>query len=177
MVTSPSIRGQLTDEDAPALIASFGSGGTRIEVRAIEPGGTSAYRSALRADQTARRAAGSELLRNRHLEFTAADAARVRAGEVDSRLLVTLAALASQYSLRVTAFDDVSPGAAVLFREMTVTSAGLAGALALVRAQTPPYLPAHATIVHAAAGQTALSIEFAAPSPLGLLTAVLVDER
>ena len=174
VVTSPSIR---IEEYAPALIASFGSRGTRIEVRAVEPGGASAYQSALRADLAARQAAGSELLRNSRLAFTAADAAQLLAGEVDTRLLTTLAALASQYSLRVTAFGDASPGAAVLFREVTITGADLAGAQALVRSQSPPYLPAHVAIVRSAAGQTALTIEFAAPSPLGLLTAVLADER
>jgi hypothetical protein len=177
MVTSPSIRSQFAEEYAPELIASFGSGGTRIDVRAVVPGGASAYHSALRADIAARRAAGSELLRNWRLEFTAADAAQLRAGEVDTRLLTTLAALASQYSLRVTAFGDASPGAPALFREATITGTDLAGAQALVRAQSPPYLPAHIAIVHQAADQTALAIEFAAPSPLGLLTAVLVDER
>jgi hypothetical protein len=39
----------------------------------------------------------------------------------------------------------------------------------MVRAQHPPYLPAHAAV----AGRTGLSIEFAAPSPLGLLSPVL----
>jgi hypothetical protein len=174
MVTSPSTR---IEEYAPALIASFGSRGTRIEVRAVEPGGASAYHSALRADLAARKAAGSELLRNGRLTFTAADAAHLRTGEVDTRLLTTLAALASQYSLRVTAFGDASPGSAVLFRAVTITGTDLARAQALVRAQSPPYLPAHVAIVRSAAGQTALTIEFAVPSPLGLLTAVLVDER
>lgn len=177
MVTSPSIHSQLGEKYAPALIASFGSGGNRIEVRAVEPGGASAYHSALRADLAARKAAGSELLRNGRLTFTAADAAHLRTGEVDTRLLTTLAALASQYSLRVTAFGDAAPGAAVLFRAVTITGTDLARAQALVRAQSPPYLPAHVAIVRSAAGQTALTIEFAAPGPLGLLTAVLVDER
>ncbi len=66
-----------------------------------------------------------------------------------------------------------------LFREVTITSGGgngaadPAAALALVRAQVPPYLPAHAGLIRSASGQTALSIEFAAPSLLGLLTAVI----
>jgi hypothetical protein len=179
LVTSPSDRSQLADEYAPALIASFGSGDTRIDVRATEPGGAAAYQAALRADLAARRSAGSQLLRNSRIQFTERDAAPLRAGEVDSRLLATLAALASQHSFLVTAFNDTSPGAQVLFREVTITSAGsgeaarLAAAAALVSAQAPPYLPAHVTIVHLAIGQTALIIEFAAPSPLGLLTAVL----
>jgi hypothetical protein len=179
MVTSPSVRSQLADEYAPALIASFGSGETRIDVRATESGGAAAYQAALRADLAARRSAGSQLLRNSRIQFTAPDAAQLRAGEVDSRLLATLAALASQHSFRVTAFSDTSRGAQVLFREVTITSTGSGGtgplvaASALVRAQAPPYLPAHVTTVHLAIGQTALSIEFAAPSPLGLLTAII----
>ena len=43
----------------------------------------------------------------------------------------------------------------------------------MARMQAPPYLPSHVTLVHLAAGQGALIIEFAAPSPLGLLAAVL----
>ena len=68
-------------------------------------------------------------------------------------------------------FADAAPGAPVLFREVSITGVGrgLAAALAMIRAQNPPYLPAHA----AAAGRTVLSVEFAAPSPLGLLSPVL----
>jgi hypothetical protein len=176
IVTSPSTASQVTDAYAPALIASFGSGLTRVEVRAAEPGGAAAYESAFQADRTARKYAGSELLRNWRIQFTTRDAAQLRAGEVDSRLLATLAALASQYSFRVTSFGDTSPGVQVLFREATIASggkreaAGLAGAAALLNGQDPPFLPTHVTIGHPGAGQVALSIEFAAPSPLGLLT-------
>ncbi len=177
MVTSPSVRSQLADEYAPALIASFGSGDARIDVRAAEPGGAVAYQAALRADLAARKSAGSQLLRNGRIQFTAHDAAQLRAGEVDSRLLATLAALAAQYTFRVAAFGDASPSAQVPFRAVTITSGGknavadLAAAQAIAHAQAPPYLPAYAT-VQSAGGQPTLSIEFAAPSPLGLLTAV-----
>jgi hypothetical protein len=155
---------------APAVIASFGSGATQVSVRATEPGGAAAYQTALRADQTARTSAGSQLLRNNRIHFTARDAAQLRAGQVDARLLATLAALSSQYPFSVTAFGDASPGVAALYREATITAAGrnLTAALALLNAQVPPFLPAQAEIVNAA-----LSIEYAAPSPLGLLTAVL----
>jgi len=168
LVTTPPDRGQPAGQYAPALIASFGSGGNRVEVRAVEPGGAPAYRAALRADLGARRAAGSQLLGNSHIRFSGPDAAQLRAGQVDARLLATLAALSSGYSFRVTAFGDSSPGAPVLFREVTITGIGrgLAAALAMARAQDPPYLPAHA----AAADPAGLSIEFSAPSPLGLLS-------
>lgn len=180
MVTSYSGDRQLIDKYAPAVIASFRADGIRIAVRVIAPGGLAAYESALRADFAARINAGSQLLTNPRIEFTAQDAAQLRAGEVDSRLMATLAALSAVYPFRVTAFGDASPGTQVLFRDMTITSRGqrtggseLAGARALVSAQEPPYLPAHDTLIPAAAGQSALRIEFAAPSPLGLLTTVL----
>ena len=176
LVTSPPVSGQLAGRYAPALIASFGSGANLVEVRAVESGGVTAYRAALRADLAARRAAGSQLLRNSHIRFAGPGAAQLRAGEVDSRLLATLAALAAQYSFRVTSFGDAAPGAPALFRQAAITGIGPGrpAALAMVRAQNPPYLPAHATAV----GQTGLSIEFAAPSPLGLLSPVLdADSR
>ena len=180
LVTAAPVSRQFADAHAPALIASFSAAGTRIDVRAIEPGGAATYESALRADLAARRSAGSQLLRNGHITFTAPDARQLRAGVVDSRLLATLAALAAQDTFGVAAFGDASPGAQMPLRGATIVirghqdaAADLAAALALVRQQPPPYLPAHAAIVPLAAGHTALSIEFAAPSPLGLLTAVL----
>jgi hypothetical protein len=65
------------------------------------------------------------------------------------------------------------------FRQLTITgpdAADLAASLALVRAQNAPYQPAQAAIVRlpggqgVPGGQLALRIDFAAPSPLGLLT-------
>ena len=183
IVTSAPASSHLAGDYAPALIASFGSGAGRIEVRATEPGGAAAYGPALQADLAARKSAGSELLRNWHIRFTVRDAAPLRAGEVDTRLLATLAALASQYSFRVAAFGDASPGVQVLFREAIITPGGgdgaaeLAGAMNLVNEQDLPFLPTHVTASRLAAGQAALSIEFAAPSPLGLLTPTLQVDR
>jgi len=183
MVTSASAANKLASRGAPAVIATFGSGTARIDVRASEPGGPAGYEAALRADLAARTSAGAQLLKNSHIQFTAHDAAQLRAGAVDSRLLATLAALASQYAFGVAEFGDTSPGVQALFRDVTITpkdtwdgTAELAAIMALVNEQHPPYLPAHATIIHTPAGQAALRIEFAAPSPLGLLTAVLVAD-
>jgi hypothetical protein len=180
-VSGSSISARQAAELAPALVASFGSGRARVEVRATVSGGAAAYAAASRADLAARRAAGAQLLRNGRLRFTARGAAGLRAGEVDARLLATLAGMSSRYPLRVTAFGETSPGARVLFREVTVEPGGrgaaaaeLTAALAMVSGQEPPYRPAHAAIIRTAAGTAALRIEFAAPSPLGLLTPVLV---
>jgi hypothetical protein len=186
IAASPSIRGQfggqLSDDYAPRLLASFGSGASLIDVRAAFPGGVAAYNSALRADYSARKSAGAQLLRSRRIMVSPQGASQLEACAVDTRLLVMLAALASLQPLRVVAFGDPSPGATVPatdlpLREVIITSAdsrdgaaGLASVLAMVRAQRAPYQPAYATIVDSAAGQAELLIEFAAPSPLGLLT-------
>ena len=186
VVASASIRSrfgpQLSDQYAPVLLASFGSGASLIEVRAAFPGGgLAAYNSAVRADAAARKSAGAQLLRSQRIMVSPQGAAQLRAGEVDSRLLVMLAALASLQRLRVVAFGDASPGVQVPpmglpLREVTLTSAGgrggtagLAPVLAMVRAQRATYQPAFASIVDSAAGQAELLIEFGAPSPLGLL--------
>jgi hypothetical protein len=183
IATLSSAEEKWADRYAPALIASFGSGGSRIEIRAVAPGGAASYQSALRADLNARMSAGSQLLGNPRIRFSVADARQLRAGEVDSRLLATLAALSSQFTFRVMAFGDSSPGAPLLSREVTVASYGggngaarLAAVLAAIKAQKGPYLPAHSAIVRLGTGQPVLLIQFASPSPLGLLTAVLTAD-
>jgi len=186
IVASLAIRrqfgGQLSYDYAPRLLASFGSGADLIDVRAAFPGGVAAYNAALQADSAARMSAGEQLLRSRRLMVSPQGAAELKAGAVDTRLLVMIAALASLQPLRVVAFGDASPGVTMTatdlpLREVTITSAdgrggpaGLAPVLAMVRAQRVPYQPAYAAIVNSPAGPAELLIEFAAPSPLGLLT-------
>ena len=178
IMASPSARPWLS-QDAPSLLASFGSGASRLEVRAAFPGGAAAYQSALRSDLAARRSAGAQLLRSRRIEASGQEAAQFQAGAVDTRLLIMLAMLASQHPLRVVAFGDASPGVPLAegpFRQVIVAStdggggtAAVTAALALVRAQRGPYQPARAGTVRLAGSQEGLLIDFAAPGPLGLL--------
>jgi len=179
LVTSPSGSDPALVQSAPGLIASFGPAGNRVEVRTVASQGAAAYTSAVAADLAGRKVAGPQLLTNSHLRFTAADTSELNAGEVDSRLLLLLATLAPQHKLQVVSFGDAAPGASLLYRQVTLASAGaedpagaaanLSGALAIVRAQTSPYAPARVTTVQLPGGQSGLSIEFAAPEPLGLL--------
>src|SRR5580693_1755635 len=116
IVASPLVRSQFGSrlgDSAPVLLASFGSGASLIDVRAAFPGGAAAYDSAVKADAAARESAGAQLLRSQRIMVSPQGAAQLRAGEVDSRLLVMLAALASLQRLRVVAFGDASPGAQV----------------------------------------------------------------
>jgi hypothetical protein len=132
------------------------------------------------ADLAARRSAGAQLLHSQRIGVAGPAAGQLQAGQVDSRLLIMLAMLASQHPWRVVAFGGASPGvAAAPFRQVIITgpdAGDLAASLAVVRAQRAPYQPAQAAIVRlpggqaAPSGQLALRIDFAAPSPLGLLT-------
>ncbi|HTQ92687.1 MAG TPA: hypothetical protein VMK84_24655 [Streptosporangiaceae bacterium] len=166
---------------APVLLASFGSGASVVEVRTAPPGGSAAYQRVVQADLAARQSAGTQLLHSRRIGVGAVAAGQLQAGEVDTRLLIMLAMLASQHPWQVVAFGGGSPGvplAQAPFRQVTITgpdAGALAASLALVRAQRTPYQPAQAVIVRlpggqAAQGQLALRIDFAAPSPPGLLT-------
>jgi hypothetical protein len=164
---------------APTLLASVGSGASLVEVRAVYPGGAAAYQAALRSDLAARRSAGTQLMHSRRIEVGAQGAGQLAAGEVDTRLLATLAVLAAEHSWRVIAFGAASPGVPLTeapYRQIIIAAtdggrgtADLTAALALLRAQYGLYQPAQVTTVRLAGGQPGLRIDFAAPSPLGLL--------
>lgn len=170
---------RLQRQDAPAVIASFGSGAERIDVRAIAPHGAGAYRAALAADWAARRTAAAELVKSPRIQVKGAARQDLLSGKVDSRLLITLAALAAAYPVKVLAFGDSGPGASagVPMREMELAGAGrpanrlseLQRIRSFVLAQRAAFQPARVSVAGLTAGGTALLIAFDAPSPLGLL--------
>jgi hypothetical protein len=158
---------------APQTLASFGTGEDRIDVRAMAPDGAAAYRVALAADLSARRAAGAQLLANRRIIMPAAARMELANGEVDARLLITLAAMAVSWPVHVLAFGDLGPGASMgtPLRSVEILATGASGQamLAFARAQRQPYLPAQSGLSLGPGGQTVLTIVFTAPGPLGLL--------
>jgi hypothetical protein len=180
VVATAAVRNQfgarLASVYAPAVIASFGSGAARIDIRATAPDGSAAYESAVAADRQSRISAGAQLLRNPRITVAPGARAALSAGAVDPRLLMLLAALAVQQPVRIGAFGDSSPGAgaSVPLRSAQIAplqagakaESGLRSMLSFVDAQRQPYLPLRASLV----GTSALTIEYAAPSPLGLLS-------
>jgi hypothetical protein len=189
VVATAAVRSQLGSRlggvYAPVVIASFGSGDARIDVRAVAPDGAAAYQAAFGSDWAARRAAGAQLLRNPRIEASQAARDEIAAGQVDPRLLVTLAALAALHPVQVVDFGDAPPGASagVPLRAADVAgprgapagsaAAGLRSMRAFLHAQRPPYSPDQAAITQLPGGHPVLRIEFPAPSPLGLLGARL----
>jgi hypothetical protein len=130
----------------------------------------------------ARKAWASALLRSKNIVMPAAARTLVGEGRVDPRLLVVIAGIASQRPVSIVAFGDSAPGATP--GVAVVRSADLAGTgsaagrspAAQVRwisrflhRQRGDYQPASIHRVAVPAGRTGLRVEFAAPSPLGLL--------
>jgi hypothetical protein len=169
---------RLTSVYAPTVLASFGSGSARVDVREYAPGGAAAFLPALKTDQLARQSAGRQLLRNRHVSAAPAARQQLAAGQVDARLLITFATLAAQGRVHIVAFSDSGPGAdpgvplraAELARPRGTKNSYLRSVLALLRAQQGPYLANTITLATLANGQQVVRLEYAAPSPLGLLS-------
>ena len=183
VVATAAVRGQfgarLVGVYAPVSLASFGSGSARIDVRVVAPDGAAAYWTALAADVRARASAGAQLLRNRSIHVSAAARTALANGEVDPRLLVTLAALAHLRPLDITGFGGPSPGASagVPLRSAEIAGAAPPGSrhpvplhslMVVMQAQRAPYVPSSLEIVRIPGGAV-LRIGYPVPSPLGLL--------
>ena len=177
VVATPVIRNQfgtrLASVYAPLVVASFGSGAERVDVRFVAPDGTKAFEAELATDRKARIAAGEQLLANNHVQASA-DARKVLlAGRVDPRLLVTLGTLAGLMPIQLVAFDDPSPGASpdVPLRGAEIgaaTAAGLPAMVTFLKAQQDQYAPAVAGITQIANGQHVVTVRYDAPGPMGL---------
>ena len=176
VVSTLAVRSQLgarlTSVYAPTAIASFGSGPALVQVLVTAPGGSAAYLSAEHADLLARRTAGHELAGNKNINAPPKARAELESGQVDSRLLITLAALTHKFRVQILGFSDAGPGAGSSgpLRLLTVTTSStsyLHQLLAFLDAQRPPLL---ATISQGRHGRmTIVQIHFTAPSPTGLL--------
>jgi hypothetical protein len=183
VVATAAVRSQfgsrLAGVYAPVTLASFGSGSARIAVQAVAPDGSAAYQTQLAADVRDRQVAGAELLHNHHVHVAGAARSALTGGQVDSRLLATLATLAALHPLDIISFDSSGPGASagVPLRSAEIAAAAppgrhlasVASLLAFFRAQRPPYLPASLDTVRITPGRTGLRIEYQVPCPLGLL--------
>ncbi len=173
MAVRDELGSRLTSVYAPVVIASFGTGEDLVQVLAAAPDGAAAYRAAEQSDAELRAAAGRQLLGNHNLHSSAVASAELTAGQVDSRLLITLAALAHSYPVNVLWFSDSGPGASagVPLRAMAIRSTSsryLRSVLTFLHAQQAPYLAL--TYVTKSGSTSIVHVQFTAPSPPGLLT-------
>jgi hypothetical protein len=177
VVATPVIRNQfgtrLASIYAPLVIASFGSGAERVDVRFIAPDGSGAFEAKLAAYRQERIAAGRQLLTNSRVQASVSARQQLAAGQVDPRLLVTLSTLADLMPLKLIAFEDLSPGAStdVPLRGAEIgaaTPAGLPAMAAFMRAQQGEFAPAVARITQDASGRHVFIVRYDAPGPMGL---------
>ena len=175
IIATPALQSQfgprLATVYAPLVLASFGSGTQRIDIRYLSPGGTAAFEASLAPAKRARIEAGQQLLSNKQVQTSAQARSALLAGDVDPRLLITLGLLAHQRPVRLVLFDDPSPGAssAVPFRGAEIgasASAGLSAMLAFLAQQTT-YQPSQYHEVRIA-GVQVVTVQYDAPGPLGL---------
>lgn len=175
IVATPVLQSQfgprLATVYAPQVLASFGSGAQRIDIRYLAPGGTAAFQASLASDRNARIGAGQQLLSNKNVQASAQARGALLAGNVDPRLLITLGLLAHDMQVRLVIFDDPSPGAgsAVPLRGAEIgasDSAGLLAVLAFLTQQTT-YQPSHFSQIRIAGGQV-VTMQYDAPGPLGM---------
>ncbi len=117
VVATPVIRNQfgarLAQVYAPGVLARFGAGTARVDVRVVVNGGAAGqYLRQLHADVGVRRAAGLALLDNPDVVATGLVARQMAAGAVDSRLLTNLATLVHWSSpVAVVSVGGSGPGA------------------------------------------------------------------
>jgi tetratricopeptide (TPR) repeat protein len=184
VVVTPAVRSQfgsrLDSVYAPSVIAGFGSGPDQVSVQVIAQNGPTAYLTALRQDVAARKAAGAQLLANKRIGVSAEARAQLGAGAVDSRLLIMLPALAVQHPIQILGFGQPAPGAGpgVPLCSVDLSGSGRAAGMinasylswltSFVRAQLIPFAGSMAVLQQA--GQPVVRVEFAQPSPLGLLS-------
>ncbi len=171
-------RSRLASVYAPAIIASFGSGNARIDIRLVFPGGTARYRAVQRVALRTRKAADAQLLTNSHITLSATARTQLRSGDIDPRLPLLIVAMAAGHPLRIVDFGGQSPGGgpASLLRSVDLAAVDRAAHLtraaylnwmhAFIDAQRAQYRPAWSQQVTLPTGQAVLRIEYDAPSPL-----------
>jgi serine/threonine protein kinase len=181
VVVTAAIRSQFQGElnvDAPAVIASFGTGKAEIQIRWVYSGGVAQYNTDLPVMLRQRKSYDAQLLTNSRVEFSAKAKAQLRSGQVDPWLPDLVAIMAESYPVSIVDFRSQSPGGGQgsLIRWMDlatdVPAAHLTAAAYIhqirtfLDAQRTKYHPDWDQLVKLPSGQTVLQVGFGAPSPL-----------
>ncbi len=180
VIATAAVRAQFRDRLevwAPAIIAAFGSGDARIEIRWEYPGGAAAYNAVEQRYARARKAADAQLLANDRFTFPAPAQAALRTGQIDPLLPQLLAFMARYHPVQVVDFGGQSPGGGPADLMRWVDLATPDTAAHLTRAEFLPWVQevvhSQRALYHSSlsqlrlpTGQTVLRITYPAPSPL-----------
>jgi hypothetical protein len=180
VVATAAVRAHFRDRLAtwaPAIIAAFGSGNAKIEIRLEYAGGATAYNGAQGAYAHARKLFDAQLLTNRSIKLSAKARAQLRSGNIDPRLPELIAIMVHSHPVQIVDFGDRSPGGgpASLLRSMDLATAAPPGHLtpsayinwmrSFIKAQRSQDHPG-LSLVTLPGGQEVLRIAYGAPSPL-----------
>jgi len=166
---------------APDVLGIFGQGPARVEVRQRNTHSRAAHDKLKAKEQRSRQHAALQLLDVPRVHTSSNAMHDLAAGEVDNRLVYTLAKIARSHTINVAAFGGRGPFTGIDVPERTVDidqvdggaaiddNPAIAGILKLVRAQHGAYQVAGATLVSAGANGGVLRIRVTAPTPDGLL--------
>jgi hypothetical protein len=181
VVATAAIRAQFRSHlavYAPAIIAGFGSGTARIDIRWAFAGGAKGYRAAEHRDLRARKTADAQLLTNRQVTLSATARAQLHSGDIDPRVPLLIVAMAASHPVHIVDFGGQAPGGgpASLLRSVDLATADSAAHLTrtaylawlhrFIDVQRAQYRPAWSRPVTLGTGQTVLRIGYDAPSPL-----------
>jgi hypothetical protein len=182
VVVTPAVQHQfgssLATDWAPAVLATFGAGGKAVAVRIIAPQGAVRFEAELRTDLRQRMSGGAGLLQSREVSASPAARKLLLAGEVDTRLIVALTALAALKPIDILGFGTRYPGAssgiplrtADLAEEGAAAGMSQSGYLKFLLTELDQeqgvYRPLVARSGHDSAGKLIFQVRFAAPSPL-----------
>jgi hypothetical protein len=181
VVATAGVRNQLGSQlavYAPAVIASFGKGNARIDIRWVYPQGGAQYNIDMPAMLRERKAADALLALNSRIQFSPAAKTQLLSGQVDPSLPLLFAILAHYYPVHVVDFPNESPGGgpASLLRwadlATTVPQAHISHTayLAWLRtyfdAQRTQYLPDSDKLVTLSNGEVVLRVGYGAPSSI-----------
>lgn len=169
--------------DRSRPMATFTGGGTVTEVRQVLDGSPAEVAKALDAERAARIVAGKEIVGLERIELSKAAASDLKAGRVDSRVMLALVGLSRQVEVRVLDFPsdaaDRAAGAPARGmridrlggKEISTDSAEAGKAYEFLDAQVAPYRPLNADLIdsRARAGSPVLEVVYDAPGPLGLV--------
>lgn len=170
---------------APDVLGIFGVGPSRVEVRERSTQSLAAHDKAKTREQHNRQRAALQLLNVPRVHSSSNAMHELAAGEVDNRIVFTLARLARRHTIDVAAFSGRGPFTGIDVPERTVDidqvdgsaaigdNPAMRDALAVVHAQTGVYRTASARLIGSGDAGGVLRITFTAPVPQGVLHAGL----
>jgi hypothetical protein len=177
VVATALIRSEFGDvaSYAPGVIASFGTGSGRIDIRQASPGGPAAFEKALQTDEQQRKTVENTLANTLQIVATSKARKELAGGQVDARLGTLIEGMATElpHPVHILAFGDLAPGATA---GLPLRSATLVGSLPTLRAlrtfalaQKGNYCPTYTDLTKAGK-EHVLIVEFNAPIPLELFS-------